>query len=291
MAPFPNFIDRVAVVTGAASGIGRELTMQLARRGTHVAACDVDEVGLVESTARAARANPSIRVTSHVCDISSVAEVDHFVEEVGAAHAGGVVHLLFNNAGIVGGSSFVTGSGQEWDRVFAVNWSGPFQCTRALLPKLLAADLGVVVNVASVNAVWASLGNGTVHSAYSTAKFAYAGSPNRWPAISASTLRTFRWSWRCPVMSGRRCLRRHVPGAALLSRSARPTDRSRPAMPQARFCVQSRKDDGACSSAMTPRRSMPMFARTLTRHMTTGDRTRGPASCVVQSWRLRRGVA
>lgn len=167
--------NRIAVVTGGASGIGRELVLQLVAQGTHVAVCDIDRKRL-DVTARRARAvNPDVRVSTHVVDVTDEAAVGGLVDVVSRAHACDAIHLLFNNAGVVGGGSFVVGPQEEWERTFAVSWFGVYHCTRAFLPMLLAADRGAVVNTASVNALWASLGPGAAHTAYSSAKFAVRG--------------------------------------------------------------------------------------------------------------------
>ena len=170
-----NFEGRVAVVTGGASGIGRELVLQLVRQGAHVAVCDVDQGRLEGVTRRARAANPNVRVSAHVVDVTDEPAVGRLVEAVAQAHACDAIHLLFNNAGVVGGGSFIRSSREEWDRTFAVSWFGVYHCTRAFLPMLLAADRGAVVNTASVNALWASLGPGSAHTAYSSAKFAVRG--------------------------------------------------------------------------------------------------------------------
>ncbi len=174
MAGFAKFEDRTAVVTGGASGIGRELVLQLVRRGTHVAVCDVDE-GKLDATARRARAAAlAVRVTTHLHDVADEAAVGRLVQEVASAH-GDAIHLLFNNAGVVGGGSFVVGPRDDWERTFAVSWFGTYLCTRAFLPLLLAADQAVVVNTSSVSGLWASLGAKTPHTAYASAKFAVRG--------------------------------------------------------------------------------------------------------------------
>lgn len=175
MASFSEFENRIAVVTGGASGIGRELLFQLVRGGTHVAVCDIDQVRL-EAAARRARAfNPDVRVSTHVHDVSDETAVDRFVDEVVQSHECSAIHMLFNNAGVVGGGSFVNGSRDEWDHTFAVSWFGVYYCTRAFLPLLMAADQGAIVNMSSVNGLWASLGPGSAHTAYSSAKFAVRG--------------------------------------------------------------------------------------------------------------------
>ncbi len=173
--PFESFRDRVAVVTGAASGIGRDLMFALVRRGVHVAACDLNAQKLQSAVRKAQRLDPKIRVTSHVCDVSDRLAVNKLQLDVAREHGTDRIHFLFNNAGAIGGMSFVTSPPEEWERTFAVSWSGTYNCTREFLPMLLAADQGAVVNTASVNALWASLGSRTPHSAYSSAKFAVRG--------------------------------------------------------------------------------------------------------------------
>jgi NAD(P)-dependent dehydrogenase (short-subunit alcohol dehydrogenase family) len=85
------------------------------------------------------------------------------------------VNLLFNNAGVAGGYSFVTGDRTEWDRTFAICWGGVYHCSRAFMPLLIASDAGYIVNTSSVNGFWAALGPQVPHTAYSTAKFAVKG--------------------------------------------------------------------------------------------------------------------
>lgn len=140
-----------------------------------MAVCDIDP-GRLETAARRARAvNPEVRVTTHLCDVADENAVNRFMAEVASEHQCESVHMLFNNAGVVGGSSFVSGRREEWERTFAVSWFGTYYCTRAFLPMLIAADQGVVVNTSSVSGMWASLGTKSPHSAYSSAKFAIRG--------------------------------------------------------------------------------------------------------------------
>lgn len=170
-----SFTNRLAVLTGGASGIGLELPVGLVRAGTHVAVCDVDADRLETAVRRARALNPAVRVTAHVHDVADGASVDRLRDEVVDEHGTDVIHLLFNNAGVVGGTSFVQTPREEWDRTFDVSWSGTYRCTRAFLPMLMAADQGVVVNTCSVSGLWARLGPGSPHTAYSTAKFAVRG--------------------------------------------------------------------------------------------------------------------
>lgn len=169
-----GFADKLAVVTGAGSGIGRELVSQLIAGGAHVAACDLSEAGLAETVAAVAPANVQ-RLTTHRCDVAVEREVEQFRDEVLAAHNTQHVNLLINNAGIGGGGEFVTGDRDEWERTFAVCWYGVYYGCRAFMPALVASDGAHLVNVSSINGFWANIGVGVPHTAYSAAKFAVKG--------------------------------------------------------------------------------------------------------------------
>jgi NAD(P)-dependent dehydrogenase (short-subunit alcohol dehydrogenase family) len=171
-----SLAGKLAVVTGGGSGMGRELVRQLAAVGCSVAACDVNQQ-TVEQTATLAGpgAPPAVAVTAHRCDVSDEAQVLRFRDELLAEHASNHVDLVFNNAGIGGGGSFVNDSREEWERTFAVDWCGVYYCARAFLPLLIASGDGVLVNTSSLNGLWATLGPGMPNNAYSTAKFAIRG--------------------------------------------------------------------------------------------------------------------
>jgi len=171
-----SFTGKLAVVTGGGSGMGRELVRQLAAQGCSVATCDLnaDTVAVTAATARAA-APPGVRVTSFACDVSDEAQVLRFRDALLDEHATDHVGLVFSNAGIGGGESFVTGRREVWERTFAVDWLGVYYCARAFLPLLIASSEGVLVNTSSVSGFFASLGPGMPNTAYSTAKFAIRG--------------------------------------------------------------------------------------------------------------------
>src|SRR5262245_30399454 len=105
------FNGKLAAVTGGGSGMGRELARQLAARGCSVAACDW-HVDAVTETVAMARADdpPGVRVTSHACEVSDEAQVLRFRAALLAEHGRDPVDLVFANAGIGGGSSFVNDS-------------------------------------------------------------------------------------------------------------------------------------------------------------------------------------
>jgi len=170
-----SFTGKLAVVTGGGSGMGRELVRQLAAQGCSVAACDLnaDTVAVTAATAWAA-APPGVRVTGHACDVSDEAQVLRFRDELLEQHATDHVDLVFSNAGIGGGESFISSPREVWERTFAIDWWGVYYCARVFLPLLIASGDGVLVNTSSVNGFWAALGP-VPNSAYSTAKFAVKG--------------------------------------------------------------------------------------------------------------------
>jgi NAD(P)-dependent dehydrogenase (short-subunit alcohol dehydrogenase family) len=171
-----SFMDKLAVVTGGGSGMGRELVRQLAAQGSSVAACDLNPDSVAQTAALArAGAPPGVRITGHACDVSDEDQVLRFRDELLAEHASDHVDLVFANAGIGGGESFVASPREVWERTFATDWWGVYYCARAFLPLLIASGDGVLVNTSSVNGFWASLGPGVPNSAYSTAKFAVKG--------------------------------------------------------------------------------------------------------------------
>ncbi len=171
-----SFEGLLAVVTGGGSGMGRELVLQLAAEGCSVAACDVNSDAVAETAKLAEKDAPAGTVVSaHVCDVADEAAVGRFRDAVVAEHATDHINLLFNNAGVGGGGSFVTGTREEWDRTFGICWGGVYNCSRAFVPLLVASDTGYLINTSSVNGFWALLGPGMPHTAYSSAKFAVKG--------------------------------------------------------------------------------------------------------------------
>ncbi len=171
-----EFDGKLAVVTGGGTGMGRELARQLASAGCHLAICDVNAENM-EATKKACeeQAPAGTRITAHVCDVSDEAQVRSFCAAVKQQHQTEQINLLFNNAGIGGGGSFLEDHRDEWDKTFDVCWSGVYYCARAFMPLLVASSEGHIINTSSVNGFWASLGPMTAHTAYSAAKFAVKG--------------------------------------------------------------------------------------------------------------------
>jgi hypothetical protein len=171
-----DFGGKLAVITGGGTGMGRELARQLIAEGCDVAMCDVSAENMAETVALCEAEAPQGRiVTAHLCDVGDEAQVLGFRDEVVDQHNRDHINLLFNNAGIAGGGSFVKEDRDLWERTFNICWYGVYYCARAFLPLLIASEEGHIVNTSSVNGFWASLGPMTAHTSYSAAKFAVKG--------------------------------------------------------------------------------------------------------------------
>jgi NAD(P)-dependent dehydrogenase (short-subunit alcohol dehydrogenase family) len=172
-----DFNGKLAVVTGGGTGMGRELVRQLVAEGASVAMCDLFADNMAETVRLcAADGQPQgVRISCHVVDVGDEGQTRRFAEEVAREHETDRIHLLFNNAGIGGGGSFVQAEREEWDRVFNICWFGVYYCCRSFFPLLQRAEEGHIVNTSSANGFWAALMPGVSHTAYSAAKFAVKG--------------------------------------------------------------------------------------------------------------------
>ncbi|ASK33142.1 acetoin dehydrogenase (plasmid) [Alcanivorax sp. N3-2A] len=162
-----NFNDKVAVITGAGSGIGRALAQQLAAQGARLALSDINETGLNETASLLGLDED--RLITRVFDVASRDAVYQFAEQV-AQHFG-AVHLVFNNAGVALGASVEDMSYEDFEWLMGINFWGVVYGTKAFLPHLRAAGEGHIVNVSSV---FGLIGVPT-QSAYNAAKFAVRG--------------------------------------------------------------------------------------------------------------------
>jgi NAD(P)-dependent dehydrogenase (short-subunit alcohol dehydrogenase family) len=172
-----SFKHKLAVVMGAASGIGRAVSLQLVARGCSIAACDMNEPGL-DMVARSARdlAQTGVRVSTHVLDVTDESGVTACRDMILHAHHQTHIDLLINSAGIAGGNSFVVDDRESWERTFAICWRGVYNCCRVFLPQLIKSKEACLVNISSINGFWASGGvPGAPSTAYSAAKFAVKG--------------------------------------------------------------------------------------------------------------------
>ncbi|MEY3690982.1 MAG: hypothetical protein RJB57_637 [Actinomycetota bacterium] len=168
-----GFGGRVAVVTGGGTGMGRELVLQLTADGCDVATCDVIKENLDETARLVESSGNRGALLTHIADVSDEAQVLAFRDAV--ARWRPAVNLLFNNAGIGGGGSFIHDSREGWERTFGVCFWGVYYNCRAFLDLVLAADAGHIINTSSVNGFWATIGPNVSHTSYSAAKFAVKG--------------------------------------------------------------------------------------------------------------------
>jgi short-subunit dehydrogenase len=158
-----------AVVTGAASGIGAALAVQLAARGSNLVLVDRDKERLDGVAADVRRAHPQLAVDTYVVDLSDDAATAEAAEALAAAHPG--TTLLVNNAGVALGGRFDQVTLEEFDWVMAVNFRSVVRLTHAFLPALKAHPGAHLVNVSSVFGIFAPAGQ----AAYSASKFAVRG--------------------------------------------------------------------------------------------------------------------
>ncbi len=162
-----TFRGRVVAITGGASGIGRALAVELARRGADVAICDVDEDGLAE-TARLVRAQGR-RATTHRVDVAERDAVYAFKDAVLDEH--GRADAIVNNAGVAVTDTVVDSTYEDLEWIVGINLWGVIYGTKAFLPHLIEQKDGWVVNISSVFGLMAFPNQ----SAYNVTKFGVRG--------------------------------------------------------------------------------------------------------------------
>ena len=167
MNPY-DFTRGTAIVTGAASGIGEQLTYALARRGSALALVDKD-ADLLDRVAKAVRPRDGRPVTTYVVDLADDAATHALGDTLATAHPD--TTLLVNNAGVALGGSFEQVSEEEFDWLLAINFRAVITLTRALLPVLRANPGSHLVNMSSLFGLYAPAGQ----VAYATSKFAVRG--------------------------------------------------------------------------------------------------------------------
>jgi NAD(P)-dependent dehydrogenase (short-subunit alcohol dehydrogenase family) len=163
-----QFADRVAVVTGGASGIGRALALALAREGAKVVLADLDEAGMAR-VADAIRAGGG-QARAVRTDVADLEQVRALAEQAWASF--GAVHILCNNAGVMVSGGLETATHRDWQWVMGVNLWGVIHGLLAFLPRMIAQKQGGhIVNTASMAGLVATQGLGV----YNTTKYAVVG--------------------------------------------------------------------------------------------------------------------
>ena len=158
---------KVAVITGAGHGIGRETAVALASKGCRLAICDNNEAAL--EGVRHELEEAGATVTAHAVDVSDREQVARFASDVVEAH--GEAHVLVNNAGVTVYASFEEHEIEDFEWIVGVNFWGVVYGTKAFLPLLKQRPEGHIVNISSINGMIPFPNNGP----YNAAKFAVRG--------------------------------------------------------------------------------------------------------------------
>ena len=159
----PPLIMKVAVVTGAARGIGLAISKKFLEEGYRIAILDIDQKTLSQTMKQVFDTN---NVLGLECDVAEPDQVDQSVNRV--VKQFGRIDVLVNNAGIAEFKPMLETTYEEWSRILAVNLNGPFICTQACAPFMLKNEGGSIVNIASISGLRAS----TLRIAYGTSKAA-----------------------------------------------------------------------------------------------------------------------
>jgi len=146
--------DRVAIVTGGARGIGREIALTLAREGASIAICDVNEEAL--SLTKAEIEAISRQCTVSIVDVGDYASCEEMVNKT--LDKFGKIDILINNAGITRDSLLMRMKEEDWDAVLRVNLKGAFNFTKAVCRAMIKQRYGKVVNIASIIGIMGNAG-------------------------------------------------------------------------------------------------------------------------------------
>lgn len=166
-----HFDGKVALVTGAASGIGRAAAMQFATEGANLVICDVNQSGLSE-TQRLVE-EQGVQCESMIVDVRSQEQVEACVN--GALEKFGVIDILVNNAGTGQFVPFAMMENDEYDRVMDINVRGMFFFSRAVLPSMMDRDYGKIINITSIMGEVAGQGQSIYNTSKGAAKMMTQG--------------------------------------------------------------------------------------------------------------------
>jgi short-subunit dehydrogenase len=172
---------KVAVITGAASGIGRALATHLWEKGCHLAIVDVDEAGLGTLAAQLPKAERTLSV--HVADVADGVRMRSLAREVAAAQE--QIHVLLNSAGVAHAAPFLQTNLRDWERVIGVNLWGVIHACHFFMPHLAKVDRAHIVNLSSLLGLVGMPGQ----AAYCATKFALRGlSETLWEELRPTSI-------------------------------------------------------------------------------------------------------
>ena len=145
---------KVAVVTGAAQGIGKTIALCLAEKGASLVVCDINLEMATETAREIETAGGSCLALQ--ADVTSLPDAERIIKE--STERFGAVDILVNNAGITKDNVLLRMKEEQWDQVMAVNLKGTFNCTKAAIKLMLRQKRGTVINIASITGLMGNPG-------------------------------------------------------------------------------------------------------------------------------------
>lgn len=167
-----RLLDKVAVITGSARGIGQATALKFADEGAKVVVCDLDSKGVDALVAQIGSRGG--KATGFAVDVTDKGSIAAMVE--GAMAIYGRIDVLVNNAGIVADAQFRKMTDDQFDRVIDVNLKGTYNCTRAVVDIMVAQGSGVILNASSVVGLYGNFGQ----TNYAASKFGVIGMAKTW---------------------------------------------------------------------------------------------------------------
>ncbi|NHQ88370.1 SDR family oxidoreductase [Iodobacter sp. HSC-16F04] len=164
--------DKVAIITGSASGIGQATAVKFAAEGAKVVVCDVNQSG-IDAVVSSLVQSGAVAV-GHVVDVTNKTQIAEMVAAVKAQF--GRIDVLVNNAGIVQDAQLIKMTEEQFDRVIDINLKGVYNCARAVVDTMVEQGSGVILNASSVVGVYGNFGQ----TNYAAAKFGVVGFVKTW---------------------------------------------------------------------------------------------------------------
>lgn len=149
-----RFKDKVAIVTGGASGIGKEVSKIYSFEGAKTVIFDVDEISIKNFEKEIE--DKGFYLEGYKVDVSNFEEVSKITNQVYEKF--GKIDILINNAGITRDNFLTKMSIDDWNKVISINLTGTFNCTKAVIPFMYEKESGVIINVSSVVAIYGNIG-------------------------------------------------------------------------------------------------------------------------------------
>lgn len=138
--------EKVAIITGGARGIGKEIALTFAREGANIVIADINIQDLVQTEKDISSSGTAVLTNS--CDVTDFLQVEQMIDKT--LDKFGKIDILINNAGIVADALLVRMKEEDWDRVLAVNLKGAFNCIRAVSKVMLKQKRGSILNISSI---------------------------------------------------------------------------------------------------------------------------------------------